>query len=273
MQPKNRPNKIVPALTTITLLVTELAFANVGTGPAVNLFTPVSIESLSETSRGARELESSLESLISKLESQANLYEAADCAITNDSGCQKLRRGMKQTYKSLLTEMQEQLPDIRVSIEKTRDSLAERMQSELGRKMTPGDLQRLVSGRSESANSAGRALKNNRGSRLSGLFEGYYRLVKRNSGSNSTSTVLAAQLYIDSVNSAEYLDLIEAEIDSQHTELLLELEWAELTDQMTGTVDNVKKFLWGGADDRQELLNIGLEYTSEQQAFSDLYVN
>ena len=85
--------------------------------------------------------------------------------------------------------------------------------------------------------------------------------------------MLAAQLYIDSVNSAEYLDLIEAEIDSQHTELLLELEWAELTDQMTGTVDNVKKFLWGGADDRQELLNIGLEYTSEQQAFSDLYVN
>jgi hypothetical protein len=180
---------------------------------------------------------------------------------------------MKQTYKSLLTEMQEQLPEIRISIEKTRDSLAERLQSELGRKMTPGDLQRLVSGRLESANSGGRALKNNKGSRLSGLFEGYYKLVKRNSGSNSTSTVLAAQLYTDSVSSAKYLDLIEAEIDSQHTELLLELEWVELTAQMNGTVDNVKTLLWGGTDDRLELLNIGLEYTSDQQAFSDLYVN
>jgi hypothetical protein len=273
MKPKNCFNLIVPALTGIALSVTEFAFANVGTGPTVNLFTPVSIESLSETSRGARELESSLESLISKLEAQANLYEAADCAVTYDNGCQKLRRGMKQTYKSLLTEMQEQLPEIRISIEKTRDSLAERLQSELGRKMTPGDLQRLVSGRLENANSGGRALKNNKGSRLSGLFEGYYRLVKRNSGSNSTSTVLAAQLYTDSVSSAKYLDLIEAEIDSQHTELLLELEWVELTAQMNGTVDNVKTLLWGGTDDRLELLNIGLEYTSDQQAFSDLYVN
>lgn len=273
MKPKNCFNLIVPALTGIALSVTEFAFANVGTGPTVNLFTPVSIESLSETSRGARELESSLESLISKLEAQANLYEAADCAVTHDNGCQKLRRGMKQTYKSLLSEMQEQLPEIRISIEKTRDSLAERLQSELGRKMTPGDLQRLVSGRLESANSGGRALKNNKGSRLSGLFEGYYRLVKRNSGSNSTSTVLAAQLYTDSVSSAKYLDLIEAEIDSQHTELLLELEWVELTAQMNGTVDNVKTLLWGGTDDRLELLNIGLEYTSDQQAFSDLYVN
>ena len=85
--------------------------------------------------------------------------------------------------------------------------------------------------------------------------------------------MLAAQLYTDSVSSAKYLDLIEAEIDSQHTELLLELEWVELTAQMNGTVDNVKTLLWGGTDDRLELLNIGLEYTSDQQAFSDLYVN
>jgi hypothetical protein len=35
----------------------------------------------------------------------------------------------------------------------------------------------------------------------------------------------------------------------------------------------VKTLLWGGTDDRLELLNIGLEYTSDQQAFSDLYVN
>ena len=243
MQPKNRFNSIVPALTCITLLLTEFASANVGTGPAVNLFTPVSIESLSETSRSARELESSLELLISKLEAQANLYEAADCAVTYDNGCQKLRRGMKQTYKSLLTEMQEHLPNIRTVLRRPGiHSLAHALG--VGTENDPGDLQRLVSGRSETTNSAGRGLKNTRGSRLSGLFEGYYKLVKRNSGSNSTSTVLAAQLYLDSVNSAKYLDLIEAEIDSQHTELLLELEWVELTDQMNGTVDNVKTFLW-----------------------------
>ena len=66
---------------------------------------------------------------------------------------------------------------------------------------------------------------------------------------------------------------IEAEIDSQHTELMLELEWVELTAQMNGTVDNVKTLLWGGTDNRHELLDIGLEYTAEKQAFSDLYVH
>jgi hypothetical protein len=169
--------------------------------------------------------------------------------------------------------MQDQLPDIRASIEKTRDALADRMQSELGRKMTPGDLQRLVSGRSSKTGANGNSMKQNKGSRLSGLFESYYRLVQRNGGSSGSGTVLAAQLYIDSVNSAQYLDLIEAEIDSQHTELMLELEWVELTAQMNGTVDNVKTLLWGGTDNRHELLDIGLEYTAEKQAFSDLYVH
>ena len=54
MQPKNRFNSIVPALTCITLLLTEFASADVGTGPAVNLFTLVIIECLSETTRSAR---------------------------------------------------------------------------------------------------------------------------------------------------------------------------------------------------------------------------
>jgi hypothetical protein len=264
---------IGPIVGGIVLFAANPTLANVGTGPAVNLFTPLSIESLSETSRNARELERSLESLIEKLETQSSLYEAADCSLTYDDGCQKLRRGMKQTYNSLLSEMQDQLPDIRASIEKTRDALADRMQSELGRKMTPGDLQRLVSGRSSKTGANGNSMKQNKGSRLSGLFESYYRLVQRNGGSSGSGTVLAAQLYIDSVNSAQYLDLIEAEIDSQHTELMLELEWVELTAQMNGTVDNVKTLLWGGTDNRHELLDIGLEYTAEKQAFSDLYVH
>jgi len=109
--------------------------------------------------------------------------------------------------------------------------------------------------------------------RLSGLFEGYYNLVRRSGNSSGNSTVLASQLYIDAVHSANYLDLIGAEIDSQHTELLLELEWGELTAQMTGTVGSVKQLLWGTEDMRQDILNVGLQSSQPQEAFADLYVD
>jgi hypothetical protein len=106
------------------------------------------------------------------------------------------------------------------------------------------------------------------------LFEGYYKLVKRNGVGADSGAVLASELYLDSMYSAKYLDLIEAEIDSQQTELLLELEWVDLTAQMNGTVGNVKRLLWGDVGDREELLNIGLEPLVETKAtFSDLYVN
>ena len=60
----------------------EVSIATVGTGPAINLFTPMSIESLSATSKSAKALESSLETLIEKLETQSSLYEAANCSVS-----------------------------------------------------------------------------------------------------------------------------------------------------------------------------------------------
>jgi hypothetical protein len=264
---------ILACLTTIAA-GPQVSIATVGTGPAINLFTPMSIESLSATSKSAKALESSLESLIEKLETQSSLYEAANCSVSNDSGCQKLLRGMKETYRSLLVEMQDHIPEIRESIEVTRDSLANQMQMELGRKMTPGDLQRLLAGRNGASDPFQSQRSSTKGGRLSGLFEGYYKLVKRNGAAADSGAVLASELYLDSMYSAKYLDLIEAEIDSQQTELLLELEWVDLTAQMDGTVGSVKRLLWGDVGDREELLNIGLEPSAETKAmFSDLYVN
>jgi len=269
---KVRP--LVSACIAVLLAGPQVSTATVGTGPAINLFTPVSIESLSATSKNAKALESSLESLIERLETQSSLYEAANCAVATDSGCRNLLRGMKETYRALLVEMQDHLPEIRESIEVTRDSLANQMQMELGRKMTPGDLQRLLAGRDGFSDPLHSQRSSTKGGRLSGLFEGYYKLVKRNGVGADSGAVLASELYLDSMYSAKYLDLIEAEIDSQQTELLLELEWVDLTAQMNGTVGNVKRLLWGDVGDREELLNIGLEPLVETKAtFSDLYVN
>lgn len=273
-------SNVIPSIRGFSLALAITAFGGVttahavtATGPSVNLFNAATIESLSNTSKTARALESSLEKVINQLETQTALYESAGCASSNDAGCIQLRKGVKKNYAELLNEIQEQLPEIKRNITSTRDALGKQMVSELGRKMSPGDLQRLLAGRHGKLTPSAPALGKAKTGRLSGLFEGYYNLVRRGGNSSGNSTVLASQLYIDAVHSVNYLDLIGAEIDSQHTELLLELEWGELTAQMTGTVGNVKQLLWGTEDMRQDILNVGLQSSQPQEAYADLYVD
>ena len=256
-----------------SLLAAMPVHAITASGPSVNLFNAETLESLSNTSKTARALESSLEQVIAKLETQTSLYESADCPTTNDAGCRQLRQGIKKNYAALLEQIRDQLPEIKQSIATTRDALGKQMVSELGRKMTPGDIQRLLAGRRSKIASPSPTLGQAKTGRLSGLFEGYYNLVRRGGNSPGNSAVLASQLYIDAVHSADYLDLIAAEIDSQHTELLLELEWGELTAQMTGTVGSVKALLWGSEDIRGDILNVGLEIVDNTKEFSDLYID
>ena len=75
------------------------------------------------------------------------------------------------------------------------------------------------------------------------------------------------------MQSLYFLDLIEAEIGSQSTELVLELEWGELTEQMTATVGDVKALLWGETDRSEDILEVGLEAPQQQETYSDLLVN
>ena len=54
---------------------------------------------------------------------------------------------------------------------------------------------------------------------------------------------------------------------------MLELEWGELTDQMTATVGDVKALLWGETDRSEDILEVGLEAPQQQESYSDLLVN
>jgi hypothetical protein len=74
------------------------------------------------------------------------------------------------------------------------------------------------------------------------------------------------------MQSLYFLDLIEAEIGSQSTELVLELEWGELTDQITATVTDVKALLWGEEYQGREILEVGLETDTPGDSYSDLLV-
>jgi hypothetical protein len=108
--------------------------------------------------------------------------------------------------------------------------------------------------------------------KLSKMFSRYYELVKRGGKQADALPVLASQIYLDSMESLYFLDLIEAEIGSQSTELVLELEWGELTDQISATVTDVKALLWGETDRSEDILEVGLEEPAPQDTYADLLV-
>ncbi len=242
--------------------------------PKINLFPTSVVENLSETSRAARDMESGMYEVVAKLEKQKHAYESTHCENSSDPGCLQLRKAIRGSYKEMLDVMQASIPRMRASLDSTVDSMGTSLRSEIGRKMTPGDVQRILGGRTASVQGMSPVQsKGSRQGKLSKMFARYYELVKRGGQQSDSLPVLASQIYMDSMQSMYFLDLIEAEIGSQSTELVLELEWGELTDQISATVTDVKSLLWGDVDQAREIPEIGLDEETTQDKYHDLLVN
>jgi hypothetical protein len=241
--------------------------------PRINLFPTSVVESLSDTSRAAREMESGMYEVVAKLEKQRQAYQSTRCENSEDKGCVQLRKAIRGTYKEMLGVMQDSIPEMRSTLDTTADAMGASLRTEIGRKMTPGDVQRILAGRSASSQALpGGSSSPARQGKLSKMFSRYYELVKRGGKQAEALPVLASQIYLDSMQSLYFLDLIEAEIGSQSTELVLELEWGELTDQISATVTDVKALLWGESDRSEDILEVGLEEPTPQDVYSDLLV-
>ena len=241
--------------------------------PKINLFTTSVVESLSQTSQAARDMESGMYEVVSRLDKQNQAYQGTNCENSDDKGCLQLRGAIRTTYKSMLDVMQASIPDMRRSLEATTNSMGGSLRGEIGRKQTPGDVQRILAGRSTSQQAIDVTSGGSpRQGKLSKMFARYYELVKRGGNQSDALPVLASQIYLDSMQSLYFLDLLEAEIGSQSTELVLELEWGELTDQISATVGDVKALLWGETDRSQEILEVGLETPMQHETYGDLLV-
>lgn len=241
--------------------------------PSINLFPTSVVENLSETSRAARSMETGMYEVVARLDKQKQAYEGTGCDGSEDAGCVQLRKAIRGSYKDMLDVMQQSIPQMRSSLDATADSMGNSLRSEIGRKMTPGDVQRVLAGRSTSSSPAAAIQSSSkRQGKLSKMFSRYYELVKRGGKQADALPVLASQIYLDSMQSLYFLDLIEAEIGSQSTELVLELEWGELTDQISSTVTDVKALLWGETDRSEDILEVGLETPPQQDTYSDLLV-
>lgn len=274
------PKRFTPLLvfTCSWLIAVGAANARINTPaevrPKINLFPTSVVENLSETSRAARDMENGMYEVVAKLEKQKHAYESTHCENSSDPGCLQLRKAIRASYKDMLDVMQSSIPKMRNSLDATADSMGTSLRSEIGRKMTPGDVQRILAGRTASVQGMGpMPSAGSRQGKLSKMFSRYYELVKRGGQQSDALPVLASQIYMDSMQSLYFLDLIEAEIGSQSTELVLELEWGELTDQISATVTDVKSLLWGEVDQTREIPEVGLDEPSTQDKYQDLLVN
>ena len=239
--------------------------------PRINLFPTSVVENLSETSRAARDMESDMYEVVQRLDKQKQAYESTHCENSDDPGCIQLRKAIRGSYKDMLDVMQASIPEMRGSLDATVDSMGTSLRAEIGRKMTPADVQRILGGRATTVSGLSPASSGvSRQGKLSQMFSRYYELVRRGGKQSDALPVLASQIYLDSMQSIYFLDLIEAEIGSQSTELVLELEWGELTDQITATVSDVKTLLWGDVDQSQDILEVGLEQGPPRDEYSDL---
>ncbi|MBT8491431.1 MAG: hypothetical protein KJO07_00105, partial [Deltaproteobacteria bacterium] len=224
------------------------AGAAAATGPTVKLFPTTVLEDIRETGAVAEEMESGLQSIIARLDQQQQLFVEARCdGAEGDPGCDMIARQLGATYLEMLNVMNDKLPDMERAVESTRLSLEKRLRTEVGKKMTPWDLQEnLLGQRADSAATADPALRGRSGLRLSQRFQQYYNLVASGGGASEQSlTVVAADIYLDMDEAAVLIARTQEEINRATLLEQLNQSFGVITPQMQEVVQGVKSILFG----------------------------
>ena len=247
--------------TGLALLVAGQSVAD--QGPGVALFPSSVRENIKFTQETAATMEVNLQTIINDLDLQMQSYEQSQCdGDVSDPGCAQIKDNIAETFKGLLVQLDETLPDMERAVTQTNEGLAARLGNEVGRKMTPRDLQKSLL-RPTSGDPAAKLSKTRR-SRMSQNFARYLELVRTNSSTDLTS--LAAEIYLDTEQSLEFIELTKAEIESALVTIELEQFFGDVTDEMLGTVTGVKALLFGESE-AIDLIAGPPEAEAEESAF------
>lgn len=216
--------------------------------PTIRLFPTTVVENIKQTGQTAQDMEESLHGIISDLEKQMQLYHSAKCeGSSGDEGCQEMIDKINDKYLEMLRKMEEQLPKMERSIKATKSSLETRLRNELGKKMTPRELQKMLSGkRSEAKQSRYRR----RDRSLSQRFRKYYNLVKMHGGSAGSSSlaVVAANTYLDTKEVEQLIAMTSDEIQRAKIYSQINRSLGKVTPEMEQVVSSVKGVLFGEAE-------------------------
>ena len=234
------------------LVLAQTALANT---PTIRLFPTTVVEDLRQTGNVARDMETGLQEVIGKLDQQQQLYQESKCdGAENDPGCQRLARQIGSTYLEMLTIMEERLPDMEHTVNNTRVSLEKGLRNELGKKMTPWELQETLIGKSSSSSQAQASptLRGRSGMRLSERFRQYYQLVATSGSRGDQSlAVLASDIYLDMDETSLLIERTRQEIARATLMEQLNQSFGIITPEMMEVVGGVKSILFGDEESRE----------------------
>lgn len=236
----------------LALAVTALSLGSVVASakpaPTINLFPTTVLENIKATSDSAHAMESNLEGVIQQMDQQYAAYKASKCEGSEaDPGCSAIQRSISQSYIAMLDQLESELPAMEQAVQATKNSLEKSLRSQVGKKMSPRGLQRLLAGKTKDV----RSLRNRTGrkgvGRMSQVFKGYHQLVSRNRGNNAIPA-MAADIYLDSLEVLQFIGMTRQEIAAAKTEASIMDAYSGITPQMLSTVGNVKALLFGEVD-------------------------
>nr|WP_319394772.1 hypothetical protein [uncultured Desulfobacter sp.] len=246
MARKSMPSYFIKIITTAFCLAVLAVFqVQAANAPRLNLFPSDVTEHLSNTGAVAGAMEESLKSVIQDLETQSRLYNETGCQRSNDPGCSAIANQISNKYSEMLSIMKENLPEMKQAIRATNNGIGKNLRKELGRKTTPSDIQALLSNNAKPKVFKGRYS-------LSSRFAKYHKMIS--SGSKNTLATLAAEIYLDSREVLNMIDMMEAEIAQQQTLIKLGSMYGTLTPEMMSTVDAVKTVIFGEPEDQGGIL-------------------
>jgi hypothetical protein len=237
--------------------------------PTIRLFPTTVVEDLKQTGNVARDMETGLQEVIGRLDQQQQLFVESKCdGAENDPGCQRLARQIGATYLDMLTIMEERLPDMEHTVNNTRISLERGLRNELGKKMTPWQLQETLIGKA-AANTPSQSsptLRGRSGMRLSERFKQYYQLVATSgSQSDQSLAVLASDIYLDMEETSVLIERTRQEIARATLMEQLNQSFGIITPEMMEVVGGVKTILFG--DEGARALVAGPPPGSVEQAY------
>jgi len=249
--------------------VLVLAQSSLANTPTIRLFPTTVVEDLRQTGNVARDMETGLQEVIGRLDQQQQLYQESKCdGAENDSGCQRLARQIGATYLDMLTIMEERLPDMEHTVNNTRISLEKGLRNELGKKMTPWELQETLVGKAATGTTteASPTLRGRSGMRLSERFKQYYQLVATSgSQSDQSLAVLASDIYLDMEETSLLIERTRQEIARATLMEQLNQSFGIITPEMMEVVGGVKSILFG--DEESRALVAGPPPGSIEQAY------
>jgi len=214
--------------------------------PTLRLFPTTVVENIKETGDAAKQMEQNLQTIIQDLETQMALYRASNCEGADaDSGCTDIAKQMTDKYMEMLEQMDAQLPTMENSVKLTHGSLEKRIKQELGMKMTPRQMQKMLGNRQQTQT----ARRRSAGPKLSEKFRRYYELVAMSPAKSANNlSLVASEIYLDTGEVLELISLTRSEIS--RAKILAELNqvYGIISPEMYDTVAGVREIIFGESE-------------------------